>query len=609
MGLFEHFPYTNFHSLNIEWAIEKIKELLQQGETLYGQLQQWKTDTDTELAAWKTQTLSDLDTWKTALESAVSAWEEEAEGNYTVLENMVTGFINSYTAITKVIPTAWESGTITASGPSPNSAFIRSPNFINISALKPVQIHLNAGYSAYMYLYTYDEATDTYTYAASQNLAANAVYNGTYDYCKLRLYHGGTTMTPEEGTNAVLTSNKGLPVNVKHFGATGDGTTDDSAAFLAAMNAGREVYAPTASGEIYVIHSTIRVPDTCKRLYGDAAPSISPVSGGLLFTPQSASSIMFRLDDVELFTMSNLRVRCAGFNNTQAGVTFTNQDTDHADIDVSIESCCFSNFTRITSLKGRGVKFYNCSFAEIGADCFRLMYDATLDAQTSLPGKYQQRALVIKDCRFHVMHGTIVYVYSGNANGLVVDGNLCDMGSSSLLAAGSSNTLYNVRVTSNTHLGQTATAASINVPGGLRDSIIANNVFSRPSDYWNTQTSKPTKIINAPGSKGLIISNNAMHTATQYAVDANGWTGCVVQGNTARDCKAFIHLAGTSEKIIISGNAQSNETESNTVFMSAEDDATANNSVIYGNTYADTAGVDASTPIIANSTALRTDMV
>lgn len=49
MGLFEHFPYTNFHSLNIQWAIEKIKELLQQGETLYSQLEDWKTDTDTEL--------------------------------------------------------------------------------------------------------------------------------------------------------------------------------------------------------------------------------------------------------------------------------------------------------------------------------------------------------------------------------------------------------------------------------------------------------------------------------------------------------------------------------------------------------------------------------
>lgn len=98
MGLFEHFPYTNFHSLNIQWAIEKIKELLQQGETLYGQLQQWKTETNAELAAWKTQTLADLDAWKTSTGNALSAlvdgkidefdtwWEQSRAGLEALVE-------------------------------------------------------------------------------------------------------------------------------------------------------------------------------------------------------------------------------------------------------------------------------------------------------------------------------------------------------------------------------------------------------------------------------------------------------------------------------------------------------------------------------------------
>lgn len=29
MGLFEHFPYTNFHELNAHWLLEKVRELLQ----------------------------------------------------------------------------------------------------------------------------------------------------------------------------------------------------------------------------------------------------------------------------------------------------------------------------------------------------------------------------------------------------------------------------------------------------------------------------------------------------------------------------------------------------------------------------------------------------
>lgn len=27
MGFFDQFPYTNFHDLNLDWMIEKIKEL------------------------------------------------------------------------------------------------------------------------------------------------------------------------------------------------------------------------------------------------------------------------------------------------------------------------------------------------------------------------------------------------------------------------------------------------------------------------------------------------------------------------------------------------------------------------------------------------------
>ena len=27
MGLFEQFPYTNFHELNLDWVLSKLKEL------------------------------------------------------------------------------------------------------------------------------------------------------------------------------------------------------------------------------------------------------------------------------------------------------------------------------------------------------------------------------------------------------------------------------------------------------------------------------------------------------------------------------------------------------------------------------------------------------
>lgn len=36
MGLFDQFPYTNFHDLNLDWMIEKIKELEARIEALEG---------------------------------------------------------------------------------------------------------------------------------------------------------------------------------------------------------------------------------------------------------------------------------------------------------------------------------------------------------------------------------------------------------------------------------------------------------------------------------------------------------------------------------------------------------------------------------------------
>ena len=38
MGLFEHFPYVNFHQLNIDWVLEKVKYCLATVETFASRL-------------------------------------------------------------------------------------------------------------------------------------------------------------------------------------------------------------------------------------------------------------------------------------------------------------------------------------------------------------------------------------------------------------------------------------------------------------------------------------------------------------------------------------------------------------------------------------------
>ena len=57
-------------------------------------------------------------------------------------------------------------------------------------------------------------------------------------------------------TKATFSMIDGAPVNVLDFGATGDGTTDDTAAIQAAYNTGRHIYFPQASS-FYLISNTI----------------------------------------------------------------------------------------------------------------------------------------------------------------------------------------------------------------------------------------------------------------------------------------------------------------------------------------------------------------
>ena len=52
MGLFEHFPYTNFHELNLNWILQRLKELLEKTEKMQQEiddLQEGETTESTDL--------------------------------------------------------------------------------------------------------------------------------------------------------------------------------------------------------------------------------------------------------------------------------------------------------------------------------------------------------------------------------------------------------------------------------------------------------------------------------------------------------------------------------------------------------------------------------
>lgn len=53
MGVFNNFPYTNFHEMNLDWIIEEVKNTVTAWEEYKSNMDDWKAGVDTELEAFQ----------------------------------------------------------------------------------------------------------------------------------------------------------------------------------------------------------------------------------------------------------------------------------------------------------------------------------------------------------------------------------------------------------------------------------------------------------------------------------------------------------------------------------------------------------------------------
>lgn len=75
--MFDKYPYTNFHELNLDYFIKEFKRIFDQWDELYTTMTSWKDATTAELTSWKTSTLADMTAWETALLASLDAWKAE----------------------------------------------------------------------------------------------------------------------------------------------------------------------------------------------------------------------------------------------------------------------------------------------------------------------------------------------------------------------------------------------------------------------------------------------------------------------------------------------------------------------------------------------------
>lgn len=107
--MFDKFPYTNFHELNLDYFINKFNEIFTEWEQLNTTLLKWKAATDASnalwktsvengLAAWKTATEADLNARETALRAELSAWKTATEADIGTWETDTLAALNAWKA-------------------------------------------------------------------------------------------------------------------------------------------------------------------------------------------------------------------------------------------------------------------------------------------------------------------------------------------------------------------------------------------------------------------------------------------------------------------------------------------------------------------------------
>lgn len=99
----DNYPYTNFHELNLDYFINKFKEIFDEWADLYNTLTTWKDTTTTELETWKTQTENDIITWENNIISDLNIWKSTTETNISSWETATLNALDAWKTATTAI--------------------------------------------------------------------------------------------------------------------------------------------------------------------------------------------------------------------------------------------------------------------------------------------------------------------------------------------------------------------------------------------------------------------------------------------------------------------------------------------------------------------------
>lgn len=187
-------------------------------------------------------------------------------------------------------------------------------------------------------------------------------------------------------------------VNVKWFGANGDGVTDDTIAIQSAVDTGLEVYFPEGT---YKISDTIEA--SSMTLFGDEAFNASTIKATFYTTDKPMFKTTGYYDKGKYTSFTNLTIDgYSSTSKTAIGVQMINAFAE--DIDAYFENCDFKYFLKGISCKGRGLKVTDSIFAAVSTAIYLDRNDPVIEgANPDQKTATGFRAFSFVNNRFHGM--------------------------------------------------------------------------------------------------------------------------------------------------------------------------------------------------------------
>lgn len=341
----------------------------------------------------------------------------------------------------------------------------------------------------------------------------------------------------QEAVNTYLNEHPGLfPFVIpQFFGAKGDGVTDDTAAFQAAVDTGYDVYVPTDHGEVYIVSAPIVIPKECKKIYGSGSWYRGTSSYGVIKRVYSTAGMKSQNDAIfrigiglQGFNLVGLRFILGTANDSNSGILLDASTSQVVDKDINIVDCSVKNASVGITFNGRGLR---CSRVGFGS--------CTTAAEINYIGtdSNDSRGIRFVDCRFHAMVGDwCIDVQSGHAYGFIMSGCLADKGLHGLVHCAEQAIEW--LITNNVIRGAYRLVAQpygLKFDAGLVDSVISDNIFdcsdTAGSGAWYHH-------IWASGtSEHVVISGNMFNCSNMSMVRFTGdesVNNIVFSGNTFR---------------------------------------------------------------------------